>query len=183
MKTFLEFWVQVATDLFAQALAGEPQLSESLPRPFRSGSFGFTASLAGDIEGTFSILVDAAALEAPLLGEGADQKAGWAEIVRETLNAAAGEMLAKSGIKCAVEKFEEISGESKVTRAFELRSGDRAFTILVRDDLRAARAAVPAAKPAPAASRCRARGLAPLRVARNAARRDSRTWARRCGSA
>jgi flagellar motor switch protein FliN/FliY len=161
MKTFLDCWVQVATDLFAQALAGEPKLNESLPRPFRSGSFGFAATIAGDLEGTFSILVDGAALEAPLLGEGADQKAGWSEVVRETLNAAAGEMLAKSGVTCAVEKFEEIAAESKVTRAFELRSGDHVFAVLVRDDLRAARAAVPAAKPAPAATSLPAPALSP----------------------
>jgi len=150
MKTFLDFWVEVATDLFAQALAGEPRLSESLPRPFRSGSFGFAATISGDLSGTFSIVVDAAALEAPLLGEGADQKAGWGEVLKETFNAAAGAMLAESGTKCTVERCEEIAGESKVTRAFELRSGDRAFTVLAREDLRAARPAAQPQKPASA---------------------------------
>ena len=34
MKTYLDCWAQVAADLFQQALAGEPELVESLPRPF-----------------------------------------------------------------------------------------------------------------------------------------------------
>jgi flagellar motor switch protein FliN len=150
MKTYLDYWAQVATDLFAQALAGEPQFAESLPRPFTAGSFGFAATISGDLEGQFFILLDGSILETPLVGEGMDQKAGWAEILKETCNAAAGELLARSGKKCRVERFEEAPGQSKVTRAFELRSGDRAWTVLVREDLRAAAAAVSAAKPAAA---------------------------------
>ena len=73
------------------------------------------------------------------MGEGVDQKAGWTEMLKETCNAAAGELLATSGTKCQVEKFEEVSGQSQVTRAFQLRSGDRAWTVLVRQDLRAGR--------------------------------------------
>jgi flagellar motor switch protein FliN/FliY len=86
------------------------------------------------------------------MGEGMDQKSGWAEILKETCNTAAGELLAKSGTRCKVDKFEAVAGESKVTRAFELRAGDRVWTVLVREDLRAPAAAVPAAKPAPAAA-------------------------------
>jgi flagellar motor switch protein FliN len=153
MKTFLDYWAQVATDLFAQALAGEPKLAESLPRPFSEGSFGLTAELTGDFEGQFSIVLDGAVLSSPLMGEGEDQKAGWAEILKETCNAASGEMLAKSGIKCRISKFEETAGQSKVTRAFELRSAEHAWTILVREDLRNAKAAVAPPKPAsPAAN-------------------------------
>ncbi len=148
MKTYLDYWAQVATDLFSQALAGEPKFAESLPKPFTAGSLGFAASLSGDFEGQFSILLDGAILEAPLLGEGVDQKAGWAEILKETCNAAAGEMLAKSGTKCRVDNFGEVSGQSKVTRAFELRSGDRAWSILVREDLRGVAAGVSTAKSA-----------------------------------
>jgi flagellar motor switch protein FliN len=149
MKTYLDYWAQVAADLFSQALAGEPKLNESLPRPFTAGSFGFAATITGDLEGKFSIILDAAVLEVPLMGEGVDQKAGWAEILKETCNAAAGELLAKSGTRCRVEKLEEVSGQSQVTRAFELRAGDRAWTILVRQELRAPAAAVPVPKPAP----------------------------------
>ncbi len=161
MKTYLDYWEQVATDLFAQALAGEPRFAESLPKPFAGQSVDFAANLSGDIEGEFSILLDGAMLEAPLMGEGVDQKAGWAEILKETCNAAAGEMLAKSGTKCRVESFGEISGQSKVTRAFELRSGDRAWTILVREDLGSATAGVTAPKPVAAAADAPAPRLSP----------------------
>jgi len=147
MKTYLDYWAQVAADLFAQALAGEPQFAESLPKPFTAGSLGFAATISGDIEGQFFILLDGAILEAPLMGEGVDQKAGWAEILKETLNAAAGELLAKNGTRCRVESFEEAPGQNKVTRAFQLRSGDRAWTVLVRENLHEAAARVDAPKP------------------------------------
>ena len=51
-------------------------------------------------------------------------------------DAAAGELLAKTGVKCRVEKFEQTQGESKVSCAFQLKSGDRAFAILVQDEVR-----------------------------------------------
>jgi flagellar motor switch protein FliN/FliY len=137
MKTFLDCWISVATALFAQALAGEPELVEALPKPFAAGSFGFAATLGGEFEGRFSVLLDAGLAESPLLGEGVDQKSGWGELLREAADAAAGELLAKTGKSCRIEKFEEISAESKVSRAFQLNSGDRAFAILVRDQLRA----------------------------------------------
>lgn len=138
MMTYIDSWARVAADLFSQALAGEPELVDALPKPFAAGSFGFAAILSGDQEGRFAVVLDAAVFDAPLLGEGADQKAGWAELLQETFNAAAGELLAKTGKKCrvcCVEKFEESSAEAKVSRAFQLRSGDRAWTILVLDDL------------------------------------------------
>jgi flagellar motor switch protein FliN len=161
MKTYLDYWEQVATDLLAQALAGEPKLSESLPKPFTAGSFAFAATISGDVEGQFSIMLDEAILEAPLMGEGVDQRAGWAEILKEICNAAAGELLARSGTKCKVEKLEEAPAQSKVSRAFELRSGDRAWTVLVREDLRAKAAAVSAPKPAAAAPQAAAPRLSP----------------------
>ena len=149
MKSYLECWTGAATTLFSQALAGEPELVESLPKPMAAGAFGFAATIAGDEEGRFSVVLDPALLESPLVGEGVDQKAGWGEILKEVANAAAGELLAKTGKKCRVEKFEEITGESKVSRAFQLKSGERAFTILVRDEVRVPKpAAQPAARPA-----------------------------------
>ena len=51
MKTYLECWTNVAAALFSQALAGEPELAESLPKPLAEGSFGFAATLAGEREG------------------------------------------------------------------------------------------------------------------------------------
>jgi hypothetical protein len=127
----------VAAALFSQALAGEPELAESLPKPIAGGVFGFAATLAGDREGRFAVVLDAALLGSPLLGEGVDQKAGWSELLREVADAAAGELLAKTGAKCRVEKFEEIAAESKASRAFQLQCGERSFAILVRDEVRA----------------------------------------------
>ncbi|MGA2849001.1 MAG: flagellar motor switch protein FliN [Terracidiphilus sp.] len=136
MKTYLECWTGVAEALFSQALAGEPQLVDSIPRPMAEGSFGFVATLSGDQEGRFAVVLDAKILDVPLVGEGVDQKAGWAELLREVADAAVGELLAKTGTKCRIEGFVETPGESKVSRAFELKSGDRAWTILVRDEIR-----------------------------------------------
>jgi flagellar motor switch protein FliN len=125
-------------------LAGEPELVESLPKPLGPDAFGFAASIAGDVEGRFAVLLDAAILDSPLMGEGVDQKTGWNELLSEIASAAAGELLAKTGKKCRVEKFEETSGESKISCAFQLKAGERAWTILVRDEVRAPK---PAAQP------------------------------------
>jgi flagellar motor switch protein FliN/FliY len=162
MKSYLECWIEAATTLFSQALAGEPELVESLPKPMAAGAFGFAATIAGDEAGRFSVVLDPAILESPLVGEGMDQKAGWGEILKEVANAAAGELLAKTGKKCRVEKFEEITGESKVSRAFQLKSGERVFTILVRDEVRVPKpAAQPAARPADAPAPPPPSGLSP----------------------
>ena len=135
MKTYLECWIGVATALFSQALAGEPQLAESLPKPFAEASFGFAATLVGEREGRFTVMLDGGLLRSPLVGEGVDQKAGWSELLREVADAAAGELLAKTGVKCRVEKFEQTAGESKASCAFLLSSGDRAWPILVEDEV------------------------------------------------
>jgi flagellar motor switch protein FliN/FliY len=155
MKTYLECWIGAATALFSQALAGEPELVEGLPKPLAADSFGFAATLCGDQQGRFAVVLDGAILESPLVGEGMDQKAGWGELLREVADSAVGELLAQTGNKCRVEKFEEISQESKVSRAFQLQSGDRAWTILVRDEVRApqpTKAAEAAPAPPPAVS-------------------------------
>jgi flagellar motor switch protein FliN len=154
MKSYLECWTEVATTLLSQALAGEPELVESLPKPMAAGAFGFVATITGDEEGRFSVVLDPAVLESPLVGEGADQKAGWSEILKEVADAAAGELLAKTGKKCRVEKFEESAGESKVSRAFQLKCGERSFAIMVRDEVRVPKPAAPppAAQPAVAAA-------------------------------
>ena len=145
MRTYLDCWIDVAAALFSQALAGEPELAESLPKPMTAGTFGFAATLCGDVEGRFAVILDASILDSPLVGEGMDQRAGWAELLREVADAAAGDLLAKTGTKCRVEKFEEIQAESKVSRAFQLKSGERVFAILVRDQVCAPQ---PAGRPA-----------------------------------
>jgi flagellar motor switch protein FliN/FliY len=135
MKTYLDCWIGAATALFSQALAGEPELVESLPKPLTADAFGFAATLVGDEQGRFGVVLDGTILESPLVGDGMDQRAGWGELLREVADAAAGELLARTGKTCRIEKFEPTSGESKVSRAFQLKSGDRAWTILVRDEV------------------------------------------------
>ncbi len=159
MKSYFDCWVQVAGALFSQALSGEPELSESLPKPLGEGAFGWAATLTGDVAGRFAVVLDGAVLDTPLVGEGVDQKAGWEELLREAAGAAAGDLLASTGKKCQVESFEAIAGEAKITHAFQLRSGERAWTILVRDDVRdevrdevKEKAAQPAAAPARASA-------------------------------
>ena len=137
MISFLDCWSDIASTLFTQALAGEPVLTESFPRPLAPGSFSFAAAVEGEFEGRFSITIDGTVADTPLLGEGRDQKEAWAELLRETVDAAAGELLARTGRKCRVTAFEPCGGETQVSRAFQLRSGDRAWTFLVRDEIQA----------------------------------------------
>jgi flagellar motor switch protein FliN/FliY len=158
LKTYLDCWTEVATALFSQALAGEPELTDALPKPMAAGAFGFAATIAGDEEGRFTVILDPAVLESPLVGEGVDQRAGWGEILKEVAEASAGELLAKTGKKCRVAKFEEVTGESKVSRAFQLRSGERVWTILVRDEVRVPKVAAPP----PAAAQPTRQASAPL---------------------
>jgi flagellar motor switch protein FliN len=152
MKTYLDCWIGAATLLFSQALTGEPQLTESLPKPLSDDSFGFALTIAGDQAGRFAVVLDGTVLDTPLVGEGMDQKAGWAELLREVAESALGELLATTGKKCSIEKFEPTPGESKVSRAFQLKSGDRAWTILVRDEVRASQLAANLDSEVPAAS-------------------------------
>ncbi|HUH61643.1 MAG TPA: FliM/FliN family flagellar motor switch protein [Terracidiphilus sp.] len=151
MSTYFESWAAVAATLFSQALAGEPELAESAPFPLAAGSFGFAARLAGDVAGRFSVLLDSSLLDSPLVGEGVDQKAGWAELLREIAEASAADLQTKSGNKCRVESFDAIESEARVSRAFQLRSGDRSWAILVRDEVRPvkAEAEAPPAIPSP----------------------------------
>jgi hypothetical protein len=116
---YLDCWTLVATSLFSQALVGEPALSEALPKPMLAGSFGFAAQLEGDEEGRFSVMLDGALAEAGLLGDGVDQKEGWAELLREVCDAAVGELLAKTGRKARIKSFAPIEAESKLSRAFQ----------------------------------------------------------------
>jgi flagellar motor switch protein FliN len=160
MMTYLECWIGVAQALFQQALAGEPELVESLPKPLGEGSFGFAATLSGDEMGRFGVVLDSGILESPLVGEGMDQKAGWGELLREVAEAAAGDLLAKTGKKCRIESFEAIQSESNVSRAFQLKSGERAWTLLVRDEVRANPALGVAAASAAAGSAGTASGAA-----------------------
>jgi flagellar motor switch protein FliN len=137
---YLDCWIHVATSLFSQALAGEPTLADSLPKPMPTGSFGFAATLEGDEEGRFALVLDGTLAEAALFGEGVDQKAGWAELLREVADAAAGDLLAKTGRKCQVKEFAPIAAESKLSRAFQLKAGDRTWLLQVNSEVRLSKA-------------------------------------------
>jgi flagellar motor switch protein FliN len=140
---YLDCWISVASSLFSQALAGEPVLSDSLPKPITGGAFGFAAMIEGDVEGRFAVLLDGALESATLLGDGVDQKSGWAELLKEVADAAAGELLAKSGRKCHVKSYEPIESESKLSRAFQLKAGDRSWWIQVHSEVRVPKATAP----------------------------------------
>jgi len=98
------------------------------------------------------VMLDGTVLDTPLMGEGMDQATGWAELLREVAESAGGELLAATGKKVRIEKFEPTPGESKVSRAFQLTAGDHAWTILVRDEVRAPQTEAPASPSLPAHS-------------------------------
>lgn len=122
--------------LFSQALAGEPQLAEMESLP--SSVFGpaFLAEFTGDIAGQFTVALDPEIVKTPLLGEGVDQTGAWKEFLREVAEAAAGELLAASGISCRIESFRPVAVESACTRGFRLSSPGGSWIILVRDETR-----------------------------------------------
>lgn len=139
--TYLDCWIHVATSLFAQALVGAPALVESSSKSMPPGAFGFAVRREGDEEGSFSVLLDGGVAEAALLGEGVDQRAGWEELLKEIAEAASGELLAKTGRKCRVQDFRPISSQSKISRAFELKAGDRSWLMQVSSEVEAVEAA------------------------------------------
>ena len=133
---YFDCWTSVASSLFSQALAGEPVLKECLPKPMGPGSFGFAITLEGDEEGTFSVLLDGSLSEAPLLGEGVDQKAGWAELLKEIATAATGELFSKTARKSQVTAIVPITTETKLTGAFQLKAGERSWYLQVNSNVR-----------------------------------------------
>jgi flagellar motor switch protein FliN len=171
-SNYLDCWIRVATSLFSQALLGEPVLADALPKPMPPGSFGFAATLEGDEEGRFAVVLDGSLAEAALFGEGEDQKAGWAELLKEAADAATGELLAKMGRKCQVSAMIPIEAESKLSRAFRLQAGEQGWLVQVNSEVRLAKAAktgadtkaetAPAAKPAGQAAAPCASQTAPL---------------------
>lgn len=139
MSSYLQCWFRVAKSLFSQALAGEPELADTPPPALAEARFGFAATLGGDLAGRFSVVLDESILETPLLGEGVDQKAGWGELLREAAEAAAGELLAKTGLRCRIESFEETTGETQPTHRLQLNGTDRCWAVTVGDGVCAIR--------------------------------------------
>jgi len=137
MKTYLDCWISAAKSLFSQALAGEPTLQEAegvdTGRSLSGTAYGGT--FQGDVNGAFVVVLDPLILQVPLLGEGIDQRSAWAELLREIAEAAAGELLAASGRKCAISSFGVIDAKGSASRLFELKTADKAWVVAVLDDL------------------------------------------------
>lgn len=149
--SYFESWKQVAEALLSQALAGEPMLREADPEAGavpvldvgpdagpEAEPFGFCARLTGDVEGEFAVLLDGVLAEAALMGEGADQKAGWQELLREVCEAAAGDLLARTGRNCRVEEFLPFVEEMSSGQIFTLSAGERVWSLRVADRTREA---------------------------------------------
>ncbi|MGC1421839.1 MAG: flagellar motor switch protein FliN [Terracidiphilus sp.] len=134
MKTYLECWISAAEMLFSQALAGEPQLAEMESLPSALSGPAFLAEFSGDVRGQFTVLLDPEIMKLPLLGDGVDQSAAWNELLREVADAAAGELLASSGLTCRIEAFHPVQLVSACTRGFRLISPGASWAILICDE-------------------------------------------------
>ena len=149
MMRYIDCWTSVATALFSQALAGEPELVElRLPSTAAGAPMAATLCLGRNWlyrhrdRGRGRAVARSSStrriLAASLAGEGMDQKAGWSELLREVAEAAAGELLAKTGRKCRIEGFEETVGESESpAREFHLKSHGGTWRLQVHDRLNA----------------------------------------------
>lgn len=134
--TYLEAWIATAGALFSQALAGGPALEPAPLRRVEGEVPAFEAVITGDGEGRFTVILDPELMTAALLGEDADQKAAWGELLKEAAEAAAGELLARTGSKYRVERFEQTVEIPPVSRSFQLKSGGRAWQIHVCDGVK-----------------------------------------------
>jgi flagellar motor switch protein FliN len=135
MKTYLDCWVSSAQALFSQALAGEPQLSESGNCVAKPSGPAYCVEISGDLTGRFTVMLDSELVKAPLLGEGVNQEEAWAELLREVADSASGELLATSRQSCRVESCRQADSGDGATRGFVLRSAEHSWTIQVRDEL------------------------------------------------
>ncbi len=136
MTNYVDSWISAARVLFAQAMGEDADLAELSPGELESGAIGFIASLQGSWSGRFTVILDSAMLSVPLLGDIADQKPAWGELLRKVAVAAANELPAGTGEKCEVVEFAELASGVPASRAFRLKLSTGAWTILVRDELR-----------------------------------------------
>ena len=132
MKSFCAAWASAAAALLPQAVAGAPELVESVAADLPEGGFGFAATLSGAWQGRFSVYLESGILELPLLGEGVEQRQAWGEVLREIAEAAAGALQA-TGKPCRVTAFEPCEAAGEATCGYALRTAERAWTILLLD--------------------------------------------------
>jgi flagellar motor switch protein FliN len=136
MMGYIDCWVSAAKALFAQAIQEGAELTESSPAHPGAGACGFVAKLQGSWTGRFAVILDPVMFSTPLLEGVADQKLAWGELLREVADAAAGQLLARTGAKCEVAEFVEVTSGTQASRAFQMRSSTGAWTMLVQDELR-----------------------------------------------
>lgn len=138
MKTYVDCWISSAKTLFSQALAGEPQLTEMESGLAEFIGHSFVAEISGAISGNFTVVLDPKILKSPLHGDGVEQLAAWAELLREVAEAAAGELLAASGKVCRLDSFRGAELKGASARGFFLTSPGNTWTIGVQDNLQEA---------------------------------------------
>ena len=133
--TFAESWIQSASALFPQALSGEPSFQPCPVVDIAPESVCLSVRLGGDLGGRFQVLLHPDLVEAPLLGDCADQRPAWIELLREVAEAAAANLLS-TGQKCTIDAIEEepvLPGPAAY--AFELRAGERRWVLQVSEDV------------------------------------------------
>lgn len=141
MKKYLDCWIRMARTLFSQALAGEPQLVETEDASPPLSGVGFTGYLSGHVEGRFTVVLDPAILEAPLLGEGVEQTAGWEELLREVSEATTGELLTRHGLVCRIDSLGRTQEfEGRATTLLHLSTRGHTWSVMIRDELKDVRA-------------------------------------------
>jgi hypothetical protein len=115
--------------------------AESLPKPLAPDSFGFAANITGDLAGRFAVMLDATVLDyaAGGRGDGPEGRLGGAAARGGRVGLWASCWRARA--RSAALRVRGHDREAKVSRAFQLKSGDKAWTILVRDEVRAPQAA------------------------------------------
>lgn len=128
---FLQCWIVVAQALFSQAVAGEPELMETGPGSSTEGAICYVAELGGGLSGQFLVGLDPALLIEPMMGESVDQKAGWAELLREVAESAVGELLVKTGIQCEIRSFKEGPMASGICKTLALKTSERVYSLWV----------------------------------------------------
>lgn len=137
MSTYGDCWISSAKALFSQALAGEPQLVESDSSALEMfAGIGYVASISGEIAGQFTVVLDPLILETPLLGEGVEQAAAWEEFLCEVAEAAAGELLAITGVKCRVDSLRRTQTPGNATSTFRLTTPEKSWSVTVQDEVK-----------------------------------------------
>jgi flagellar motor switch protein FliN len=137
MNTYLDCWISCAKALFSQALAGEPQLIDADESGLEMGSgIGFVASISGDVAGQFTVVLDPLILDSPLLGDGVEQAGAWEEFLREVAEAAAGELLAATGVKCRVDSLARTQAMGNATSTFRLTTSGNSWSVMVQNQVK-----------------------------------------------